>query len=424
MLKNFITRDEEGYIVRCPKCNSGDLVKRGHRELVDGSSKQRYLCNQCKWSGSTVLKLDEELVRSNVQYKKQQQRFQDSNRIIRKSFIEYARIENALSELNKALIQRLDIIDLSPKTIRHLTSNSKNAPIGLIQLSDLHMNELVHKTHSLNNLFDFNIASKRLRLFAIKAKSYLKSLGVEKVVLAMTGDLINSDRRIDELLHMATNRADASLLAVYLLSQFIIDLNKDLNIQVINVSGNESRMTENLEMSELLARDNYDWIIYNFLNREFRNSEGIKFMSKLDARQNVVNINGQNVLILHGEKIPMESGIEKSIIRLIGQWSAKGVEINFVIFGHYHSARLADTYGRSSSLVGANTYSEDALQLVSLASQNAYIFYDNGERDCIRFGLQNIKDVEGYDIIEELVAYNAKSTNKLKDRKTILEVVV
>lgn len=74
-------------------------------------------------------------------------------------------------------------------------------------------------------------------------------------------------------------------------------------------------------------------------------------------------------------------------------------------------------------MVGANDYSEKALNLNGRASQNCYIFYSSGNRDGIKVDLQNV-DSEGYDIDISLEAYNAKSHGKSKKKKTIFEVVV
>jgi hypothetical protein len=94
-----------------------------------------------------------------------------------------------------------------------------------------------------------------------------------------------------------------------------------------------------------------------------------------------------------------------------------------MIFGHVHSARIGDGYARSSSLVGSNDYAEKALNLSGRASQNCYIFYDDGNRDGIKIDLQNTKGV-GYNIDKSLEAYNAKSAKKAKEKKTIFEIVI
>ena len=58
-------------------------------------------------------------------------------------------------------------------------------------------------------------------------KKYFKTANITNIVVAMTGDMMNSDRRLDELLNQATNRAKATFLGVDILQQAIIDISKD-----------------------------------------------------------------------------------------------------------------------------------------------------------------------------------------------------
>ena len=73
-------------------------------------------------------------------------------------------------------------------------------------------------------------------------------------------------------------------------------------------------------------------------------------------------------------------------------------------------------------MCGANDYSEKGLGLAGRASQNCYIFYENGNRDGIKIDLQNAS--EGYDIEHSLESYNAKSNDKLSKGTTIFKIVV
>ena len=74
-------------------------------------------------------------------------------------------------------------------------------------------------------------------------------------------------------------------------------------------------------------------------------------------------------------------------------------------------------------MVGANDYSEKALNLAGRASQNCYIFYENGNRDGVKIDLQNYDD-DMYDIDKSLEAYNTKSSGKVNKGTTIFKVVV
>ena len=184
--------------------------------------------------------------------------------------------------------------------------------------------------------------------------------------------------------------------------------------------GNEGRANKELGWSNAVATDNYDYTIYNCLRYLFKDSN-INFIDG-DPSEIVINVAGQNLLMLHGHG-GLKGGIEKAINQIMGRYASQGIEINYVIFGHVHSARVGDNYSRSSSMVGANDYSEKALNLTGRASQNCYVFYENGNRDGIKIDLQNT-DCEGYKIDKELEAYNAKSAHKTNKHETIIKIVV
>ena len=394
----------------CPNCFSIQLHKSGIEH-----GKQRYKCKRCK--SRTVFPLREaelEVVRENVRYKKQQQKAQDINRVERKAFREFARIENAVVEYSKELKQLFENYKLHTETKKH---RGGSKAVGVIQFSDVHFNELVDIQ---GNKYDFEVASKRCQYFVSQAKKYFKMAKIKSIVVAFTGDLLNSDRRLDELLNQATNRARATFLSVDIMQQVLMDLNQDFNVSVASVVGNEGRANKELGWSDAVATDNYDYTIYNCLRYLFKDSN-ITFIDG-DPSELVVNVAGQNLLMLHGHG-GLRGGIEKAINQIMGRYSIKGINIDYAIFGHVHSARVGDNYGRSSSMVGANDYSEKALNLTGRASQNCYVFYENGNRDGIKIDLQNT-DCEGYKIDKELEAYNAKSAHKTNKHETIIKIVV
>ena len=395
----------------CPKCYSNDSYKNGKRksglELV-----QQYLCKNCRHQYSEGID-DLELVVQNVRLAKQKQSSQDLNRIERKAFREHARIENALEVYTKELkdIFKKNKLSKTPKKYK-----KNNKAVGVIHFSDVHFNELVNLS---NNKYDFDIASRRCRYFVNKATCYFKANNVTNVLLAMTGDMLNSDRRLDELLSNATNRAKATFLAVDIMRQVILDLSNNFNVSVASVTGNEGRANPETGWTNLMATDNYDYTIFQILKYILEGK--IKFIEG-DPTELIVEVAGQNLLMLHGNGAIKHANLETSINQIVGRYKLKGADIDFVVFGHVHSCRIGDNYARNSSMVGANDYSDKALNLAGRASQNCYIFYNNGNRDGIKIDLQNYAD--GYNIDSSLEAYNAKSHSKLNNNTTIFKVVV
>ena len=406
---------EDGlYFISCPNCGSKNMIKKGSQKNADGSLKQKYFCNDCKCKTVNPIRNDIEVVRENIKLAKQKQSAQDVSRVERKSFREYARYENAVHNLLfdiQALLQNKNFSEFKFKEVKQGKS------VGVLQISDTHFNELVSLPH---NNYDFKVASRRLKHYVNRAKQIFKVYDIDSVLIAITGDLINSDRRLDEMLNMSTNRSKAVFLAVDLLQQLIFDVGQDYSVTVACVTGNESRLKQDWGWSDFMASDNYDFMIFEILRHYFKKTN-VQFVVD-DPTECVVKVAGQNLLLLHGNG-SFTTQYEKSVNQIKGRFSGRGVQIDYIISGHIHSARVGDIASRSSSLVGANEYSEKGLNLSGRASQNIYIFHKNKNIDAMKIDLQNVGD-ECYDIDQELESYNAKSSAKLKPKKTIFEVTI
>lgn len=409
-------------------------AKQIAKMILDGAS-YRKMRNELHTSTEKIKKtkdklkenlgdIDLELIIENVRLAKNIQAFQDKNRIEKKGFREYVRLENAIKEIGNELVKVLDKHSLPKRAFRTKKIKKSEECAGLLQITDTHFNELVDLPF---NHFDFPKASQRIKKYIQDATLYFKAKGVTNVCVAITGDLINSDRRLDEKLSQATNRAKALFLSISILEQALLDLQQNFNLSVATVIGNESRIQEEIGWVVDVASDNYDYIIHHSLKKLFAKSD-VKFYMGGEKgvigspTEQVVELNRQNVLLLHGNQIKRNNR-ENAIQSIVGKWSRNGIKVDFVISGHDHCTRIGDSDARSSSLVGGNAYSNDALQLYSRASQNIHLFYKNGNRDSIKIDLQNCNN-EGYPIEKELESYNAKSLKKSKQKTTILKVVV
>ena len=346
----------------------------------------------------------------------QKQKKIDLSRIKRKETREESRIIGTLEEIGKSMNLILKGKNLSKLSVYHKTKDDSS--VGIIHLSDIHFNELIDIQ---SNKYDFNIASKRLFLLAERAKTYFHALGVTEILIAMTGDLMNSDRRLDEMLNAVSNRTKATFLAVDILQQFILDLNKDFNITIAYVSGNESRVNPEIGWNDNIVSDSYDTMIFYILKKVFEKSKGIYFIEG-DCSELTICINGVNILMMHGHGC-INGSVEKSIEQVKGRYASHGVIIDYVIFGHIHSAIVGDHFARSSSLCGSNAYNEKSLNIRGRASQNLYVIHNNKLIDGVKVDLQ-ITTGDQYNVDTTLAEYNQKGDSKGKDTRTIFQVVV
>lgn len=326
----------------------------------------------------------------------------DQLRIERKKVRESSRAHNVLEELSVELDNTFRVHKLSHLTNTHKTTD--NSVVGVLQLSDLHFGERIDD--GLCNVYDLGVITARLKKLVDKAKTYFMASGVETVVVAMTGDMINSDRRLDEVTSNAKNRTDIVFNAVDVIQQLILDLNQDFNVTVASVCGNESRVGFDVGWSGFTASDNYDKMIHEILSRLFEGSEGVRFIDMDDPLECVINVNGSNLVLIHGHNgIANQAKMEGEVTKLKARYISRGVKVDYVIMGHIHFANISDNFARSSGLVGSNAYSEKALNLHGKASQNIYLFESDGTIDGIKIDLQHYDQKNAYTYNEKAEAY-------------------
>lgn len=324
---------------------------------------------------------------------------------------------SSLEELNKELIENLQklqpILVFPPEVPKKV---NKCGDILLIQLSDLHINEITNEFRNTN--FNIKVASRRLQKFADKIKEEIETKQINKVVIAITGDICNSDSILSKQQNNVTNKAISILLATKLIEWFILDIYKSCqDINILSVSGNEGRLFNSQEFftDENLVTNSPDFIIFNFLEMLFNYNDNIRFIHGRNTEL-VVDINGSNILFTHGVHLG-KGDVGKSVQQTIARYADKGVNIRFVVFGHLHATKLSNYFMRSASLVGNNSYATTMLNLNSRASQNIAIIGRNGDITPIAIDLENIEEYNGYDIQKDLDKFNIQNvvTNEYND---------
>jgi len=369
---------------------------------------------------------DRELLQFNVRLAKNRQALLDTNRIERKAFREHARIENAAAAYARELGALLDERPFTAGlTLPKVPADGE--AVLIVQLSDLHFNERVELP---GNRYDFTVASARLAKLAARVKQIGRCYGARKVVIACLGDFLNSDRRLDELLSNATNRSKATLLAVDILRSFLLDLRSQFRIEVYGITGNESRVGKELGWSDELATDSYDLMIYGILRRGFSGHKGkgskgaeendIQFCG-FQANELLFQVMGRTFLCLHGHQIG--SNLQKSVQEITGKYAARGITVDYTLFGHLHATAIGDYHARNASLVGSNAYAEAGLNYCSKAAQNLHVV-TAGSIDGIKVDLQDTTGVEPYPVVSEWEAYAPKSESKLHQGAVVFQVVV
>lgn len=409
-------------IIKLWEKHSGEIQKKEiARKILGASASERDLDNFRHHIRRVIEETyqDKEIVAENVRLAKGKQKQQDLNRIERKSFREHARVENAIEAIaeeirnqNKQFAKELSKLNLK------LPKRPKGG-VGIIQITDTHFNELINTP---TNKYDFQIAAKRLKKHVSESLAYFEFKGVERVLMAFTGDLLNSDRRLDEKIAASTNRAKATVLSIHLLKQAILDVRMRYPVTIIGVLGNESRVDQEMMFSDDGLSNNYDFTIMAQLHQmfEFAKIKDVTFAGYSNTEE-VVKIEKQQWLLAHNLSRFLDT--QDKTQAAIGRYALAGKRIDFTIGGHIHATRVTDWSARSASMAGSNSYNEIALNLIGRASQLCFTVKGN-ERSTQVNDLQNVDEIEGYEIVKYLEAYNAKSLSKTYQPRTILQITI
>lgn len=286
-----------------------------------------------------------------------------------------------------------------------------HAPVLIAHLSDIHCQELIETAH---NRFDFDVLSRRLAVYADNIKRIGSAWGASKVIICFGGDLMNSDRRLDEQMANAAARAAATFACGNLLAQFITDLRSQFAIECFSVTGNESRAQKELTFTSRAVIDNYDAMIYWFLSELFAHAgdDHITF-HPLVGNEQLFHAHQQTFLLIHGHQLRADD--QRAVQSLVGKHVASGQTITHILCGHIHSTRIGDLVSRNSSMCGGNAYSGEALNLASKAAQNLHIC-EGSRLHGLKVDLQCTRGVAGYPIADSLQTYGI---NTLETRRSI-----
>jgi len=194
----------------------------------------------------------------------------------------------------------------------------------------------------------------------------------------------------------------------------------EFELEVYGITGNESRVKPELGWSDELATDSYDLMIYAILRRGFEGVDGIAFCG-FQANELLFEVMGRTFLCLHGHQVG--ANLQKSVQEITGKYAARGITVDYTLFGHLHATAIGDYHARNASLVGSNAYSEAGLNFCSKAAQNVHIVTAQG-LDGMKVDLQDTTGIEPYPFASEWEAYCPKSAGKLHEGAVVYQVIV
>jgi len=326
---------------------------------------------------------DTELLFKEIQkLKKSKQRLMDNLRIERKNNRLNNRIESIVDEFHKEVISNLKKYKPS-KNIKNIKDNKEKEAV--LHCGDWHINELVDMA---SNQFNIKIAEERVNKLISRTIQKLHADNISNITIITTGDMINLSgvKHFDKLMNNQVTRAEALMHAFRIMSSVIdLLLNEGFNVSIASCNGNEGRSNElqNFSNVDRLSLDNYDFLLFSMIQSRYFGT--VNCLNNGDKIEDIITVNGKNIIILHGDKIN-HNKLEDAFIKKARKfYKSHNKMADCMILGHIHSPLLTGNIFRTASLVGANSYSEVGLNIPdSYASQNLLIIGDEIEATAIK----------------------------------------
>jgi hypothetical protein len=243
----------------------------------------------------------------------------------------------------------------------------------VLMLSDLQWGEVVDKDamDGLNS-YDASIAAKRLGRWTNTVIDLLTKHWAgpkpDRIILILGGDLISGGihlelSKTDEMRPLPAVRDVASHLRHAILT---IKANVECPIVIISLPGNHGRMTIKPESKEAV-KTSLDILVSDFLEMGLRDQKGITFTAPLSPDA-VFSVYGWRILTSHGDKIGSRGGqgfigpaatAARGFKRIVADYAARGVHLDLLLIGHFHTRLLLEEGFVNGSLIGPSEFSRD-----------------------------------------------------------------
>jgi hypothetical protein len=286
-------------------------------------------------------------------------------------------VELRNKELSEALVsqaeqgQLVDILRNSnlnpPEWLTHAPKGKTHHATITAFLSDTHFDEVVTAAE-MNGVNSYNrkIAELRLRKFfdtSIKlTRDYIAGVKIDGLVLPLGGDMVTGN--IHEELER-TNDAPILDTCLFWSEQIAAGIEQQLRffpkIFVPCVVGNHGRLRKKPQ-HKTVARDNYDWLIYQMVAKHFRTNDRVSF-SIPDGPDCYYNVYDTRNLLTHGNQFSGGNGIGGIAVPIMRGDAKKqksataiGRPYDVMQIGHWHQRKDLGSVLINGTLKGHDEY--------------------------------------------------------------------
>ena len=259
---------------------------------------------------------------------------------------EQRRREEVQAELD-ILLNMTNTVSEAPKWMTPKKKSTDHKGIVSLVVSDCHFDEVVEPGEvDWLNAYNRDIAVKRLkRTFertVILSRDYLSGITYEGCSLFLGGDMVTGTIHEELAQSNEAFMPETILYWIDQLSAGIDMLNDEFGkVHVAGVVGNHGRNTKK-PRAKGRVRDNWDWLIYKLLARDFKDVDDITFQIP-ESADCIVEQYDNKILFTHGDQFRGGSGISGILAPLMRGDHRKRKRhmetdrpYDYMLMGHFH----------------------------------------------------------------------------------------
>jgi len=267
----------------------------------------------------------------------------------------------------------------------------KAPEVPVMMWSDWHGGERIDP-HMVNgyNAFNIEILEERVeRLLVNSLDLCVNHIGgnYPGLVLNLLGDFISGGLHPELIKTDEEGRIPSTLRVRDLLVAAIKRLLEHFPALFVPcVSGNHGRETAKPEFKGYVYH-NFDWLIYQLLQREFAGDKRVQFMID-PSNEAYYNVFGHTFLAVHGDMLGVRGGdgiigaigpIMRGEVKTRGQSTSLGRPYDYILMGHWHQMIWLPRGVVNNALKGFDEYAKNSLRATpSHPSQALFFVHEKG----------------------------------------------
>lgn len=250
----------------------------------------------------------------------------------------------------------------------------------VVMLSDIHYGEMVDKKMMAGkNEFNIAIANERLQCFTDRTIdicfNHTGKPEYDGLVLVFGGDMFTGN--IHEELEK-TNEVPVTM-AISMLHEQLRTMIENLadkfgNVYVPCVVGNHGRMNKKPQ-EKGRVHENYDWLLYKFLQMHFQEHPKYKDRVVIDVRDELdvhFRVHNHRFMLTHGDALGTKGGdgiigaigpIKRGFVKLRDAELQIGREFDTLLMGHWHQYLTLPGVIVNGSVKGWDEYARNRLRI-------------------------------------------------------------